>query len=208
MFSKKDQTYVTKKTHPKLFKELEKILIKSKTKTPKIELIESKDFDAQAFPFPFYYYLYITTGLWNELNLEERLAVILHEIGHLNDKFAKFTSIISVLFFILLLIFFSSLNHIFISSLILTILFFRFTPYSYLSRRVEYNADKFVINWYNKKYLKKAVKKYKTPPRYKQWISRILFFPFPWFLFSEERGEKLYPYYIACLKWIDYLFNK
>jgi len=154
---------ITKKDYPKFFIVLEKILKKSNIETPRMKLEkDDKHFNVKSSMIPFSNSITYTSRAWKIFNDKERIAVALHEIGHINSKFRI---LIYLSFFILFLLtsiisFYFSLSVFFTILLFLVFLRFPFMAIiSYISQVYEFKADKFSKEKYNKKYLKSAIKK-------------------------------------------------
>jgi len=192
----KNSKFITKKDYPKFFKILESKLRKSKIKTPNIKLKkDDKHSHAKAPLKPVSNSIYFTTRFWNILNLNEKIAVTLHETGHLNSKwrFAYYTSFVG-LFLIFAIIQFSISSRIIRFLLDISIFRFPFVALiSYISKKDEFFADKFASEKINSKYLWSALNKLKKeiPPPYLVIIYKLVMMPFKTHPTENERIKRL-----------------
>lgn len=174
------------KANPKFFKKLEGILTKSNTKIPRIKFKDKNYFHAKASFIS--YSLCITRPLWNALNSNERIAVALHETGHLNYKW-RFMYLISLISLLIVLapvtIFISQPISWIIDFIIFRFLYFYFL--SLLSQNDELEADKFVYERVDAKHLLSAIEKNKKGKN--SMLIKILYwlFIFPFDLYPKNR---------------------
>lgn len=190
---KKNLEVITKTDSPEFFEILEKILCG--VRIPKMIVKESKICPNAKASF-LSYSIMLNREFWNQLNIQEKVAIIMHEIGHLKSPVQRFhihTILIVSLLVIPAFFFTIFLPHvIFTISLIIYTRFF-FTGILCLVNRWDENfADNFASQKIDKKYLISALKKspkgkplyklvyyfsvwpFKTHPSFEKRINRLL----------------------------------
>lgn len=180
---------IFKKCKPVSGKILE--IIKEKYEKPvKIKIIDNKNIHWAQKPL-FSSTIYVSKGFWDVLTLEEKLAVIFHEIGHevSRIKYLFFTFPIP---FILISTFFPYPLNIY---LLLIWLFGRGLAITVcpISLKGEEFADDFAAEKVGKKNLVNALKKFKTKnkPSLQKWLFNIFIYPFKTHPDTEERIKRL-----------------
>ena len=186
---------INKENYPDFYIKLEKILQKYHFKTPKIKLKkDDKHFFIKASMIPFSNSITCTTRSWNILNIEEKIATILHEIWHIHSK-NKILYIIDFLLWFFVLYY----AHFYLSflPLILLEIFILRIPFiasiCYISQHDEFSADKFSAENTDREFLKSALNKVskETFPPHLMRIYCVFIWPFNFHPSYEERIAKL-----------------
>jgi len=166
-------------------------IIKEKYGKPvKIKIIDDKNINWAQKP-ALSSTIYISKGFWDVLTLNEKLAVIFHEIGHEASR-TKYLFLFALLIpFILIGVFFPSWSlHLSLIWLFGRGLAITICPVSVTEEKF---ADDFAAEKVGKKYLISALKKLgiKKKPLLQTWIYKLFFFPFKTHPTLEQRIKRL-----------------
>jgi Zn-dependent protease with chaperone function len=182
---------ITQNNYPTFFEAIRKKCKCSVKSLPQIKIInEKKKFWTQR-PL-FLNSIYFTKAFWDVLTFNERIAVTLHEVGHIVSHFEYLYVVLIILPFILIGYFFS-----YPWNLVLTLIWFfgrglAVTVCS-ISLLDEKSADDFAAKKINKKYLINALKKFQAGsiPSHPKILSLLFFSPLKTHLSIEERIKRL-----------------